>query len=103
MDILKVTKLQGQVIYPEESISFKVTKKDGTAFSPTSSMFVEIRNYKGAKIDTQEYLISADNLYFDIVYTNTSLWERGKEYTMWCRYIDGVENNVVTDISMKVQ
>jgi len=103
MELLQVTKLQGQIIYPEESISFKVTKKDGSQFSDTATMDVEIRNYKGEKIDTKSFLLSQDKVYFDIAYTDTASWERGKEYTMWCRYLDGDVNNVVTDITMKVQ
>lgn len=108
MQILKVTKLKGEEIYPSENIYFSLSKAQQTTvkeFPTTSKISVEIRNASGEKIDTKEFNLSQDELSFIINYTDTDNWARGKDYTMWCRYLDSEtnENNVVADITMRVQ
>jgi len=102
--IMKVKKYD-EDIYPGESISFSITKDDGSVFSDTSTFQVEIRNNLGETTATEAVAVSGDKLSFSATYTDTSGWTRAKEYSLWGRLKDSATSydNVVLDITLDVQ
>lgn len=105
MALMQVTEFKSEKMYPNESISFLISRKDKSMFPITGTLELEVYNETGELIDTKPYLLEVDKLSFKILYTNTNTWIRGAKYTLWARYKDTSTdyNNVVTDIAIVVK
>jgi hypothetical protein len=93
-------------LYRKSSIFRNITRKDGNFWEASDICEFEVfDNSTGESVDSGDINKSEDQLKFELRYTNTETWERGKTYTLIVRIsnTDNGYSDVVLEITAKVK